>query len=46
MKNSLTFRSKDFLFCITGIWEELAQQATVPTDTATQNLPMYGQIFV
>jgi len=29
----LTFRSEDFLFCIAGIWEELAQQATVPTDT-------------
>jgi hypothetical protein len=24
MKNPLTFRSKDFLFCIAGIWEELA----------------------
>lgn len=24
MKNPLTFRSKDFLFCIDGIWEEIA----------------------
>jgi hypothetical protein len=24
MKNPLTIRSKDFLFCITWIWEELA----------------------
>jgi hypothetical protein len=24
MKNPLTFRSEDFLFCIAGIWEELA----------------------
>jgi len=24
MKNPLTFRSKGFLFCIAGIWEELA----------------------
>jgi hypothetical protein len=30
---------------VVGIWEELAQQAMVPTDTATQKLSMFGQFF-